>query len=276
MATHRLIAKGLQLNVSICGEGLPLLLLNGLGGLIRTFNPLRDELEDFTTITLDVPGVGKSQMPRWPIRLPRHADVIAEMLQQLGIDQVDVFGVSWGGALAQEFALRYPSKVRRLILAATSPGPVLLMKPADVMDFFRKSKNAKMPKQERSGNSIQTLLRFGVMKGMLSVNPRTYYFQLAALIGWTSLLRLSRLPQRTLVLTGDRDPLIQAYNAHILRRTIRRSELRILKGEGHFFVVTSARRTAVLIREFLSRQYEDEEIAPRVANRNAKASLERT
>ena len=276
MATHRLIAKGLQLNVSICGEGSPLLLLNGLGGLIRTFAPLRDELEDFTTITLDVPGVDKSQMPRWPIRLPRHADVIAEMLQQLGIDQVDVFGVSWGGALAQEFALRYPSMVRRLILAATSPGPVLLMKPADVMDFFRKSKNAKMRKQDSTRNSIHTLLRFGVMKGMLSVNPRTYYFQLAALIGWTSLLRLSRLPQRTLVLTGDRDPLIQAYNAHILRRTIRRSELRILKGEGHFFVMTSARRTAVLIREFLSRQYEDEGMAPRFANRNAKVSLERT
>lgn len=276
MATHRLIAKGLQLNISICGEGSPLLLLNGLGGLIRTFAPLRDELEDFTTITLDVPGVGKSQMPRWPIRLPRHADVIAEMLQQLGIDQVDVFGVSWGGALAQEFALRYPNMVRRLILAATSPGPVLLMKPADVMDFFRKSKNAKMRKQDSSRSSIHTLMRFGVMKGMLSVNPRTYYFQLAALIGWTSLLRLSRLPQRTLVLTGDRDPLIQAYNAHILRRTIRRSELRILKGEGHFFVVTSARRTAALIREFFSRQYDDEEIAPRAANRNTKAILERT
>lgn len=276
MTMHRLIAKGLQLNVSICGQGSPLLLLNGLGGLIRTFDPLRDELDDFMTITLDVPGVGKSQMPRWPIRLPSHADVIAEMLQQLGVDQVDVFGVSWGGALAQEFALRYPSMVRRLILAATSPGPVLLMKPSDVMDFFRRSKNAKMPKQDSSRDSIHTLLGFGVMKGMLSVNPRTYYLQLAALIGWTSLLRLSRVTQRTLVLTGDRDPLIQAYNAHILRRTIRRSELRILKGEGHFFLVTSARGTAVLMREFLSRQYEDEEMATRVANRNAKASLERT
>ncbi|MGG7671532.1 alpha/beta fold hydrolase [Pseudomonas sp. WC2] len=271
MTTHKLIAKGLQLNVSVCGQGSPLLLLNGLGGLMRTFDPLRDELDDFTTITLDVPGVGKSQMPRWPIRLPSHADVIAEMLQQLGIEQVDVFGVSWGGALAQEFALRYPSRVRRLILAATSPGPVLLMKPADVMEFFRKRKNVKMRRQDSSRTSIHTLLRFGVMKGMLSVNPRTYYFQLAALIGWTSLLRLSRLPQRTLVLTGDRDPLVQAYNAHILRRTIRRSELRLLKGEGHFFVVTSARRTAVLIREFLSRHYDDEETAPRVADQNAKA-----
>ncbi|WP_313064994.1 alpha/beta hydrolase [Pseudomonas sp.] len=276
MTTHRLTAKGLQLNVSICGRGSPLLLLNGLGGLIRTFDPLRDELDDFMTITLDVPGVGKSQMPRWPIRLPRHADLIAEMLQQLGIDQVDVFGVSWGGALAQEFVIRYPSMVRRLILAATSPGPVLLMKPADVMDFFRKSKKAKMHEQERSGNSTHTLLRFGVTKGMLSVNPRTYFFQLAALIGWTSVLRLSRLPHSTLVLTGDCDPLIQSYNAHILCRTIRRSELRLLKGEGHFFVVTSPRRTADLIREFLSRQCDDGDKAPGVANRNAKASLGRT
>lgn len=266
MTTHRLTTKGLHLNVSVCGQGSPLLLLNGLGGLIRTFDPLRNELDDFMTITLDVPGVGKSQMPRWPIRLPRHADVIAGMLEQLGIEQVDVFGVSWGGALAQEFALRYPSRVRRLILAATSPGPLLLMKPADVMDFFRKSKNTNMHKQERSGHSVQTLLRFGVMKGMLSVNPRTYYFQLAALIGWTSLLRLSRLLQRTLILAGDRDPLIQTYNGHILRRTIGRSELRLLKGEGHFFVVTSARRTAVLVREFLRRHYDEEEKAPRIAN----------
>ncbi|MFJ4544638.1 alpha/beta fold hydrolase [Pseudomonas sp. NPDC088885] len=257
MTTHRLIAKGLQLNVSICGQGSPLLLLNGLGGLIRTFDPLRDELEDFTTITLDVPGVGKSQMPRWPIRLPRHADVIAEMLQQLGIDQVDVFGVSWGGALAQEFALRHPSMVRRLILAATSAGPVMLVKPADIVDFFGSSKGVQLDKREGSRNSIQTLLRFGVVKGMLTVNPRAYYYQLAALAGWTSLHRLFRLRTRTLILTGERDTLVQVYNAHILRRTIRRAELHILEGEGHFFVVTSAKRTAELIREFLCQRHDD-------------------
>ncbi|WCM49424.1 alpha/beta hydrolase [Pseudomonas sp. WJP1] len=59
-------------------------------------------------------------MPRWPMRLPRHADLFDEMLKQLGIEQADVFGVSWGGALAQEFALRYPSGVRRLIFAANA------------------------------------------------------------------------------------------------------------------------------------------------------------
>ncbi|MCF5700479.1 alpha/beta fold hydrolase, partial [Pseudomonas syringae] len=108
MTTYKLAIEDLQLNVSVRGEGSPLLLLNGLGGLIRSFDPLREELADYRTITLDVPGVGRSQTPRWPLRLPRHADLIAEMLNELGIDRIDVFGVSWGGALAQEFALRYP------------------------------------------------------------------------------------------------------------------------------------------------------------------------
>ncbi|WP_259697957.1 alpha/beta fold hydrolase [Pseudomonas frederiksbergensis] len=254
------------MNVSICGQGSPLLLLNGLGGLIRTFDLLRNELMDYTTITLDVPGVGNSQMPRWPMRLPSHANLIAEMLKQLGIDKVDVFGVSWGGALAQEFALRYPSMVRRLILAATSAGPAVLVNPADIRDFFGRSKSAKLSKQKSSPNSIQTLLRFGVLNGMLSVNPRTYYHQLAALVGWTSLLRLFRLRQRTLILTGERDTLVRLYNAHLLQRSIRCAELHVLKGEGHFFVVTSARRTAQAIREFLCQQHSDEELAPMIAH----------
>lgn len=257
MTTQKITIKDLQLNVSIRGQGSPLLLLNGLGGLIRTFDPLRDELADYRTITLDVPGVGKSQMPRWPMRLPRHADLIAELLKQLGIDQVDVFGVSWGGALAQEFALRYPGMVRRLILAATSAGPAMLVKPADILDFFASSKSPRQHTQKGSRNSLQTLLRFGVTKGML-----TAYHQLTALVGWTSLLRLFRLRQRTLILTGERDTLVRLYNAHILRRTIRRAELRTLQGEGHFFVVTSARRTAEAIREFLCQQHDDEEPVP--------------
>lgn len=108
---------------------------------------------------------------------------------------------------------------------------------------------------------------------MLTVNPRTYYHQLAALVGWTSLLRLFRLRQRTLILTGDRDTLVQMYNAHILRRSIRRAEVHVLKGEGHFFVVTSAKRTSALIREFLSQQHDDEEPAPMIANGRLRPRL---
>lgn len=258
MPTQKLSIYDLQVNVSILGDGSPLLLLNGLGGLIRAFDPLRNELSDYTTITLDVPGVGKSQTPRWPMRLPRHADTIAQVLTQLGFDQVDVFGVSWGGALAQEFALRYPGMVRRLILAATSAGPAMLVKPTDVLDFLSIGKSPKPLEPKGQRRSVKALMSFGVANGMLSVNPRTYYLQLAALIGWTSLLRLFRLRQRTLVLAGDRDPLVRLYNAHILRRAIRGAELHILQGEGHFFVVTRAAQTADAIRGFLQQPHGEE------------------
>ena len=253
MTMQKLIVKGMQVNISIRGQGSTLLLLNGLGGLIRTFDPLREELPGYQTITLDVPGVGESQMPRWPMRLSRHADLIADMLTQLGVDQVDVFGVSWGGALAQEFALRHPSRVRRLILAATSAGPALLVKPAVILDFFGRRNSATPGRRNGSRNSIQSLLRFGVVKGMLTANPRAYYHQLTAVAGWTSLMRLFRLRQRTLILTGERDTLVRLYNAHILRRSIRHAELRVLHGEGHFFIVTNPRRTAAAIHEFLCR-----------------------
>ncbi|WP_438300149.1 alpha/beta fold hydrolase [Pseudomonas sp. NMS19W] len=255
MPTQKLSINDLEVNVSIRGDGSPLLLINGLGGLIRAFDPLRKELSDYTTITLDVPGVGKSQMPLWPMRLPRHADTIAQMLTQLGFDQVDVFGVSWGGALAQEFALRYPTMVRRLILAATSAGPAMLVKPADVLDFLSIGKSLKSYKTKGPRRSVKALMSFGVANGMLSVNPRTYYLQLAALVGWTSLHRLSRLRQRTLILAGDCDPLVRLYNAHILRRAIRGAELHVLHGEGHFFVVTRATQTADAIRDFLQQTH---------------------
>lgn len=63
MSIQKISVNDMQLNVSISGQGSPLLLLNDLGGLIRAFDPLRNELVDFTTITLDVPGVGKSHIP---------------------------------------------------------------------------------------------------------------------------------------------------------------------------------------------------------------------
>lgn len=183
--------------------------------------------------------------------MSRHADLLAEILGQLGIDLNDVCGVSWGGALAQEFALRHPSRVRRLILAATSAGPVMFVKPVDIVEFFASKRRTSPSTQKASPRPLHSLLRFGVVNGMLTTNPRTYYHQLTALVGWSSLLRLFQLRQRTLILAGELDPLVRRYNANILKRTIRHAELHVLPGEGHFFVVTNAKATARAIRDFL-------------------------
>lgn len=66
---------------------------------------------------------------------------------------------------------------------------------------------------------------------------------------------------------------MQLYNAHILHLNIRRSELQVLQGEGHFFAVTCAIRTAELIRGFLSLEHGDEGISPMMANGTTSRKL---
>lgn len=268
--------QGLRLHVSVQGEGPPLLLINGLGGLIRSFDPLRAHLRDYCTITLDVPGIGQSQKPESPLRLPKHAAIIAELLDMLGIKRVDVFGVSWGGALAQEFALRHPQRVRCLILAATSAGPVLLMQPAGVLAFIgpgRKTSESVGAAQVGPGrNSLRGLLRAGSVRRMLSLSTGSYYHQLVSVLGWTSLTRLWRLRMPTLILVGEQDPVTCPYNARILHRAIRGSVLHVLPGEGHFFIVTSPGETADSIRAFLTKSPRAMAIA--APSRNKRRRLE--
>ena len=77
-------------------------------------------------IVFDVPGVGGSPAPALPYRPWMIARLSAALLDQLGHDRADVLGVSWGGALAQQFAFQHAERCRRLVLAATSPGHLMI------------------------------------------------------------------------------------------------------------------------------------------------------
>src|SRR5262249_57347944 len=77
-------------------------------------------------IVFDVPGVGGSPAPRLPYRPWTLVRLTAQLLDQLGYGEVDVLGVSWGGALAQQFAFQQGGRCRRLVLAATSPGHLMI------------------------------------------------------------------------------------------------------------------------------------------------------
>src|SRR5215467_10549582 len=104
----------------------PLLLLNGLGANIELAAPFIDALDAPTVITYDVPGVGGSPTPPSPYRPSHVARLTAALLDHLGYGEADVLGVSWGGAIAQQFAFQHRSRCRRLVLAATSPGALMV------------------------------------------------------------------------------------------------------------------------------------------------------
>src|SRR5262249_18739703 len=99
----------------------PLLLFNGIGANIELVEPFLDALDGPEAIIFDVPGVGGSPSPRLPYRPSTLARLSARLLDQLGHAQVDVLGLSWGGALAQQFAFQQGKRCPRLVLAATSP-----------------------------------------------------------------------------------------------------------------------------------------------------------
>jgi len=105
----------------------PLLIFNGIGANLELVFPFVQALDpDLEVIAFDVPGVGGSSTPNRPYRFPGLAKLTARMLDYLDYGQVNVVGVSWGGALAQQFAYDYPERCKKLILAATAAGAVMV------------------------------------------------------------------------------------------------------------------------------------------------------
>ena len=105
----------------------PLLLCNGIGASLELFQPFVDALDPRRpVIRFDMPGVGGSPAPVVPYHLATLPSLLAGLLDQLGYEQADVLGISWGGGLAQQFALSRPDRVRRLVLVATGPGSLMV------------------------------------------------------------------------------------------------------------------------------------------------------
>src|SRR5712672_3856793 len=109
------------------GSGVPLVLCNGIGASLEVLDPLVERLDpDSTVIRFDVPGTGGSPTSVVPYGFPYLASVLGGVLYKLGIGVVDVLGISWGGALAQQFAFQNPRRCRRLVLVATTTGALMI------------------------------------------------------------------------------------------------------------------------------------------------------
>jgi len=237
----------------------PLLLFNGIGANWQLAEPFLDALKDTTAIIFDLPGVGGSPLPSSPYRPSGIADLGARLVTDLGYNQVDVAGVSWGGGIAQQFAHQYPAICRRLVLAATSPGAIMVPgSPRAVLKLATPRRYWDKDFMRRSAPDIYG----GAFKkdpsligrhadAMFGARGLGYLYQLLAMVGWSSLPWLWTLPQPTLVLMGRDDPLVPVVNGRILARLIPNARLEIID-DGHLFMVTRAQETAVRIEKFLS------------------------
>ena len=116
--------NGLNFHFERAGDGPPLLFISGTGGDLRVqpnvfASPLA---KAFALVAYDQRGLGRTDKPDVPYSMAQYADDAAALLDHVGWDDAAVIGVSFGGMVAQELVLRHPGRVKRLVLACTSPG----------------------------------------------------------------------------------------------------------------------------------------------------------
>lgn len=116
--------NGLDVYYERSGTGVPLLFISGSGGDLRMKPSVMDGPlpRNFDTLAYDQRGLGQTSKPDAPYTMADYADDAAALLDVIGWERPHVVGVSFGGMVALEFALRHPSRVNRLVLACTSPG----------------------------------------------------------------------------------------------------------------------------------------------------------
>lgn len=239
----------------------PLLLINGIGATMDLFEPVREALGDRPTIAFDAPGVGGSTTPLVPLPMGALADLAVGVLDHHGVASADVLGLSWGGALAQAVAHRHPDRVARLVLAATMHGitsvpgnPLALSVLATPWRYYSSRYLDAVapilygPDVRRHGDLFR---RHTYLRSTKRPSTFGYLWQLAAVATWSSLPWLGRLRPPTLVLAGDRDPIIPLVNARTLARLVPDGRLHVVEGGGHLFLFLRAQECARVIDDFL-------------------------
>src|SRR6266487_6666986 len=254
---------GQRLRVAIRpGDGTrtPLLLMNGIGVNLEVLQQFVDTLNPaIEVIRFDAPGTGGSPAPLIPYRFSGLVWLVTKMLDQLGYRLVNVLGISWGGALAQQFAFQYPIRCRRLILVSTGIGafmvpgnPAALAKiatprryldPAYMAQIAGEIYGGKMRTRPKFAHEFARTARLGSGLG--------YFYQMLGGAGWSCIFWLHKFRQPTLILHGDDDPLVPLVNAKIMHRLIPHSKLYIFH-DGHLGLGTSARELAQVVDQFLT------------------------
>jgi poly(3-hydroxyoctanoate) depolymerase len=241
------------------GRGIPLLIFNGIGANLELVFPFIAALRDREVVIFDMPGIGRSPLWLLPRRFRGIARLTRRLLDRLGYREVDVAGVSWGGAVAQQFARQYPQRCRRLVLAATSAGlfmvpgrPRALMKMTTPRRYLSPT-YMQQASGDIYGGEVRDAPELIAAHSARIIPPRFlgYVYQLMAGVGWTSIHWLHKLTQPTLIMAGSDDPLVPPVNARILSLLIPNNRLHIVAGGGHLFMLHCLDEVGPAIREFL-------------------------
>jgi 3-oxoadipate enol-lactonase len=225
-----LLIMGLGMNATYWWRTTPMLVAAGLD-----------------VIAFDNRGVGRSSRPAGPYSVPQMADDAVAVLDAARAERAHIYGISLGGMVAQEIALRHPDRVSALVLGATTPGGDRAVAPDDeTLAFFRR--RGEMTAEEavwasvpyNYGRATRTTAAHLIAEDIVQrlrfpIEHEPYAAQLAAALGHDAHDRLGEIDKPTLVVHGEADRMVAPANARLLADAIPGAWLSTYAGAGHIY-----------------------------------------
>ena len=253
--------NGIQMYYEVQGQGHPLVLIHGLSAASTSrASQVSEFSRSYQVVTMDLRGHGQSDKPEMAYSIDLFARDVVALMDYLGIEQAHVLGASMGGMVAQQLALDYPQRVKRLVLA-------------DSMSHLDKSLRMKMENgafiAERLGMEAQArnaipwafspsyinehYAEIMAIVGQIAGLPVQSYLQsVEALLAYDVRARLGNIAAPTLVIAGDTDILVPRQYADVLCQSIPDCHLVVIEGGSHVVNIEQPEAFNACVLHFLS------------------------
>lgn len=247
------------------GTGEPLVLIPGFAsGAWSWFRQTEELSKQFRIITFDPRGVANSKISDGTkVSLETIAGDIAALLDELNIEKANVLGASFGGFAAQEFALAFPERLNKLVLACTSFGGANHVPPAwDVLMAFASTEAMNSSERIRKfmipaftpefrTENAEIVEKVCKLREQNIVPENVYLAQLQSATTFDAEKRAAGIKAETLVLTGDADAVVPPQNSYNLAEAIPNATLKVIEGGSHMFFIEKADEFNKTVKEFL-------------------------
>jgi pimeloyl-ACP methyl ester carboxylesterase len=256
----------IEMNYELHGDGEPLVLIIGLTGNLEAWRPLVPTFaREYRVLVFDNRGAGLTDKPAGPYSIPMMADDTAGLMDALGIDAAHIYGISMGGMIAQELALRHPQKVKALVLGCTTPGGPN-SHPQSQKTVAALTSIGSVSLEEGLAIVLRWLfteefvaahrqqLRETTLNAFDLRTPRHAVLgQLGAIAAHDTYDRLPQIKAPTLVIAGGDDELVPSANSPILAQRIPGAELVMYPKARHGYLYEVAAEATAAVLDFLRR-----------------------
>lgn len=250
----------------IHGEGEPLVLITGLSSDHKTWLPFLPAFtNNYRVLIMDNRGIGKTEYPDDQFSIDDMASDTVHLMEELGIEKAHILGHSLGGRIAQKIAIKYPERVKSLILAATSASQpksskLMLNTLADEVNNGMSIEALlkimmTITFTEKSFVNLDTISeRIELRVKSLSRNyARNFARQVRASADYNTKEELSRIKVPTLVLAAENDFIFPLEFLRELAEGIADADLKVIEGTGHSLILEAPQEFIKLVLTFLSK-----------------------